>query len=194
MRIACVSEGETEYSCVPKLVGRLGHQVIHNSCLYGCNTDWEKTIEFKVLPQVRTAALKNPDKILVVVDRERQDRCCPQLAATAAAIVGQGLQAVNLVSDFSIIVSDRVFEVIVMADYELVDKLGILTQAAEQHLGVDLDGKNPLSLVRGMLKPGCKYDKKKHGAALASKMRLSDAAVLARSRTLRKLVDVLDIG
>jgi hypothetical protein len=192
MRVACVSEGETEYACVPKLVGRMGHQVVHNSCLYGCNADWEKTIESQVLPQVRTAALKNPDKILIVVDRERHDRCCPQLAAQAAEIVSQGLHASNLTGDVSIVVSDRVFEVIVMADYDLVDRLGIFTHPTTETLGPELDGKNPVSLVREIMKPGCKYDKKKHGAALASKMRIADQTVLARSRSLRRLLSVLE--
>lgn len=193
MRVACVSEGETEYTCVPRLVGRLGHQVIHNSCLYGCSTDWERTIEFQVLPQVRTAALKNPDKILIVVDRERHHLCCPRLAATAGAIVQNGLAASNLVANVAIVVSDRVFESIVMADYQLVDGLGILTHPAADRLGAELDGKNPVSLIRDIMRPGSKYDKKRHGATLASTMGLGDQKVLARSRSLRKLVNILSV-
>ena len=189
--MACVSEGETEYSCVPKIVGRLGHVVVHNTCLYGCPTDWERTFKGEVLPQVQTAALKQPDKILVVVDREKRPECCPELAAKASKILADGLRAVNLVANVAVVVSDRTFEVVVMADYELVDSLDIFRQSVIEQLGASLDGKNPVSLVREMIKPGSKYNKRSHGAKLASKMKLEDETVLARSRSLRKLIKEL---
>jgi hypothetical protein len=145
----------------------------------------------EVLPQVQTAALKRPDKILVVVDREKRPECCPELAAKASKILADGLRAVNLEANVAVVVSDRTFEVVVMADYELVDSLDIFTRSITGLLGASLDGKNPVALIREMIKPGSKYHKKSHGAKLASKMKLADGIVLARSRSLRKLVKEL---
>jgi hypothetical protein len=191
MRVACVSEGETEYICVPKIVGRLGHVVVSNVHVGGCADDWNQVFEVQMLPFIKTAALKNPDKILIVVDREARVDCTPTLAAKAIQIVSAGLQAAKLNIPFTIVISDRQFEVLVMADYDLVDKLDILRQPVAPHFGDCLDGINPKAIIDSLLKPGRKYHKVKHGGALASKMRLADQTVLARSRSLRKIVKEL---
>lgn len=191
MKIACVGEGDTEYFCIPKIVGRLGHVVVSNANIGGCCQDWDQTFSAQILPYVRTAALKRPDKILIIVDRERRPECCPSLVQRAITIVTNGLLQVNLATPFSIVVSDKKFESIVMADYELVDRLPILERAVSPDFGESLDGKNPKPIVDRALKPGMSYHKVRHGGALASRMRLDDEIVLRRSRSLRKLVHEL---
>lgn len=79
MTIVCVNEGDTEFACVPKIAGRLGHVIIGNFNVGGCAQDWDQAFEVQILPYVRTAALKDPDKILVVVDRENRPECSPSL-------------------------------------------------------------------------------------------------------------------
>lgn len=191
MRVACVSEGQTEYFSVPKIVGRLGHVVISNVQVGGCPEDWEGTFGRIILPYVKTAALKNPDKILIVVDREKRTRCCVTLAQIALTIIGNGLQDENLEANVSLVISDKKFEAIIMADYELVDRLPILARPVSPDFAPTLDGTDPKSVVGKALRPGQKYHKVKHGGALASKMRLADPVVLTRSRSLRKLVKEL---
>lgn len=191
MKIACVGEGDTEFFCVPKMVGRLGHVVISNANLGGCAGDWDYVFSEQVLPYVRTAALKSPDKILIIVDKEKRQDCCPELVGRASAIVANGLAAVNLITPFAIVIADRKFESIVMADYELVDKLPILSRSVSADFGPSLDGKDPKPVVDRALRPGSAYHKVRHGSALASKMRLDNQTVLQRSRALRKLVKEL---
>jgi hypothetical protein len=191
VKIACVGEGDTEYFCVPKIIGRLGHIVVSNANLGGCCQDWDQTFTAQILPYVRTAALKRPDKILIVLDREKRPECCPSLVQRAITIVTDGLAQVNLSTAFSIIVSDKKFESVVMADYELVDKLPILERAVSPEFGDSLDGKDPKTIVDRALKPGTAYHKVRHGGALASRMRLDSETVLQRSRSLRKLVKEL---
>src|SRR4051812_21151019 len=104
MKVAIIGEGETEFYCAPKLVGRLGHVLIHRSQIGGAMEDWEATIKIKVLPQVQTAALKKPDKLVILLDREGRSECCPTLAGAAIAIIAAGLAAENLTCPFCIIV------------------------------------------------------------------------------------------
>jgi hypothetical protein len=142
----------------------------------------------QILPYVQTAALKHPDKILIVVDREKRPECCPTLVERAARIIADGLQHANMEAAFSIVISDRKFESILMADYELVDRLPIISRSISNDFGASLDDKDPKSIVVRALKPGKAYHKVRHGGALASKMRLGNEMVLSRSRSLRKLV------
>ena len=183
-----MGEGDTEFFCLPKIVGRLGHVVISNANLGGCAEDWDQSFSTQILPYVRTAALKRPDKILIVVDRERRVDCCVGLVERAGTILTTGLAAVNLTTSFTIVVSDRKFESIVMADYDLVDNLPILSRPVSIDFGPTLDGKDPKPMLERALKPGASYHKVRHGGALASKMRLDSAVVLQHSRSLRKLV------
>lgn len=188
MRVAIVGEGETEYFCAPKLLGRLGHTIVHQAEIGGCAVNWELTIRAKVLPQVQVAALKKPDKILVFLDRENRDQCCGELANKALDMLNDGLREQNLTTDVGLIISDKQFESIVMADYELVDTLPILARAVSQDFGDRLDGKNPKAILDRALKPGCCYHKIREGRHLASKMRMRDQMVQERSRALRKLI------
>lgn len=188
MKVACIGEGDTEFFCVPKIIGRLGHVVISNANLGGCSQDWDQTFSAQILPYVQTAALKHPDRILIVVDREKRPECCPRLVQRAIAIVTNGLAQVNLTTPFSIVVSDKKFESVLMADYELVDKLPILAQPVSPGFGPSLDGTDPKPLLDRALRPGMAYHKVRHGGALAAKMRLDTETVLRRSRSLRKLV------
>jgi hypothetical protein len=191
MNIACIGEGETEFICVPKIAGRLGNVVVSNANLGGCAADWDYAFSNQILPYVRTAALKKPDKILIVVDKEKRQGCCGGLAERAAGILADGLAEVNLPTPFSIVIADRKFESVVMADYELVDRLPILSRPVSADFGPTLNAKDPKPILERALQAGAAYHKVRHGAALASKMRLDDEVVLQRSRSLRKLVKEL---
>lgn len=191
MNVACVGEGDTEYFCVPKIVGRLGHVVVSNANLGGCAGEWDQIVIAQILPFVQTAALKKPDKILIVVDKEKRPECCPALAERAVSILAAGLSKVNLTTPLSLVISDKKFESVVMADYELVDRLPILSRPVSPDFGASLDGKDPKPILERGLKHGLAYHKVRHGGALASKMRLDSEDVLRRSRSLRKLVKEL---
>jgi len=188
MRIACIGEGQTEYFCLPTIVGRRGHTVVGNLIVNGCSEDWELAISSKVIPRVFGMAEKQPDKILITLDRERRPRCSPLLAQSALQLIGDALTAKNMKCSVAIVVADLSFESILFADYSLVDRLAILRTPLSPRLGATLDGKNALAHIADCLLPGKSYDKVVHGRALAQKLRLDEAGVLNRSRSLRKLL------
>ena len=190
MRLVCIGEGDTEFECVPSIAGRLGHTILKSINLGGLPTEgeWAAVCQEIILPYVRTEALRAPDKILVVVDREKRTQCCPGLAAEALNIFMNGLQSENLDALVSVIISDKKFESVIMADYHLLDTLPILENPVSGQLPVSLDGVDPLGIIKLALRPGCKYDKVRHGSWLASRMRLDDSVIFNRSRSLRKLI------
>src|SRR5260370_3339389 len=189
MRIGCVGEGMTEYSCLPTIVSGLGHIVVGNVSCNGCYDDWEQTIRQKVIPRVFGMAVKNPDKIIVALDREDRDECCPDLAQIALNLIGEALRSKNLTCSVALIIADRTFETILFADYESVDKMTILTNPISHLFGESTDGVNVLARVRAHLKAGQRYDKIIHGKRLAQRLILADPVVLAgRNRSLRKLL------
>ena len=192
MTFACVVEGHAEFNCIPSLLGRRGHTVIGRLTLNGGNGKslWAALIRNKVFPRVRGMALKRPDKVLVVLDREDRSDCCPTLASTAAAILQQALAAENIVCCLSIVVCDRNFENALFADVQLVDRLAII---APQHkfstsVPASLDGVNVLARLKSCLAPGQCYDKVRHSLALIRELDYNDAQVLQRSRCLQKLI------
>src|SRR5260370_42268621 len=96
MRIACVGEGMTEYSCLPTIVSGLGHIVVGNLTCNGCSDDWEQTIRQKVIPRVFGMAVKNPDKIIVALVRGVRDESSSDLVLIALKLIDEGVRLKNL--------------------------------------------------------------------------------------------------
>lgn len=188
MKIACIVEGSTEYYCVPCILGRLGHIVIKVMTINGTFESWEKTIRTKVVPRALRMAQRNPDKIVVALDRENREPCCPDLAASAKAIIEDELSAANLQCALGIVISDPEFESTIFADYGNVDALAILCDRVSHGFGPVTDGVNVLAHVNAALRPGASYDKVVHGHALSQKLSLENGTVLGHNRALRKLV------
>jgi hypothetical protein len=192
--VACVVEGKTEYFTVPKLVGRLGHAVVLTLKFDGGNNDecpWESLIDSRVVPRVIGAAEKGPDKILVVIDREGRNDCSPELGEQALQIIHSGLADRNLTARVGIVVCDRRFENLLMADTELVDNFKFLLSRFSDKIGQHSDGKNVVRLFNECCPKTQRYDKLAHGIALARNMAITSQAVQSRSRSLRKLVKEL---
>src|SRR6266480_3984846 len=101
MRIGVIGEGETEYNCVPTLVSKLGHVVVGVHHLGGAGTDfaWNKLFVNKIFPYVRGFAVKRPenrpDRVVIVLDRERRQECCGALARQAETLLSGELANEN---------------------------------------------------------------------------------------------------
>lgn len=193
MRIAVIGEGKTEFYCVPTIAGRLGNIVV-GQMLIGTNGDdydWEFLIRRKVVPRIFAMAAKNPDKILVVVDRERRAACPPDLAATALEIVQEECGYCLGVCRVSVVVCNRQFENALFADYDAVDRLPILDNPVSHLFPEVADERNLLRFIEGHARDGAGYEKDRHGLFLARQMRLDSDICWNRSRTLRKLVKEL---
>ncbi len=193
MRIAVVGEGLTEYHCVPTLAGKLGNTVIRQVHFRGSNAgfDWDQLFRKKIVPLVNAVATASPDKIVVVLDREDRADCPSDLAHRGLSIIQQDCGHYLGECTVTVIVSNREFEAILFADYAAVDSLGVLKGTVSPGFPDSTDSQNVVGWLNGHFKPGYSYDKPREGKSLAQKMNLSDEAVLARNRALRKLVKEL---
>jgi hypothetical protein len=189
----CVVEGKAEYYCIPSLLGRRSHVVTGVLNMQGGNNgklSWETLLRTRVFPRVRGMALKQPDKVLVVLDREGRPDCSPTLAAEAVRLLQQDLNSENIVCNLCVVVCDRKFENAILADTHLVDRLNIIrgdhkfSALAPQ----TLDGIGVIGILADCMLPGKCYDKVEHGLALVRCLNYDDPTVLARSRCLRKLI------
>lgn len=188
MRLCWIVEGDAEYESLPTLADRMGHSTIGILNICGSFEDWLATIRGKVLPRARSLAIKRPDKLLVVMDREDRSACAPELAASGLVEIQNALRSDGTECPVSIIVCNKQFECLLFADFELADKLEIFCQPISSRLGTSTEGRKLRSAITDCLKPGRKYDKRMHAKALARRLRFDDRRVLNRSRSLRKLV------
>ncbi|MGA2240466.1 MAG: hypothetical protein ABSH11_00280 [Verrucomicrobiota bacterium] len=194
MKLGIIAEGETEYFCVPELASKLAHTITGRHHLHGVGGDypWDEVCNKLVYPYVRAFALqslaKRPDKVLIVVDREKRAECCGSLATLGEKILREKLAKENLNITLSIILPNPQFECWLLADTELLDKSPLFKRPLSRLIGDATDGKDILTIINGNLRPSRNWDKKRYGLAMAKKMDLSKAIVLRRSRSLRKFV------
>lgn len=194
IKIGAVVEGQTEYYCVPKLVGKLGQVFLSPPiCLKGVGEriPWEDLIRKFVVNKVKILALRHtppPDKILVIIDREGRPECCPSLAKKCEDILSEELSQSGICVPTKMIIPNNQFECWLFAQPELLDSMNIFNVKVSELLPQEIDESNPLSIVKENLKQGKGWDKIKYGAFLAQKININDPLVLARSRSLRKFV------
>jgi hypothetical protein len=193
MRVAIIGEGQTEYYCVPKIAGKLGNIVVGHVWTRTVSTefDWERYFQGRVVPLVRAMLAKGPDKIVIVVDREDRPDCGPDLATRGLKVILCECGHLLGICQISVVISNKGFECLLFADYGAVDSLKILKGAVSHGFPESTEGQNVLKWIKQGLKPGASYDKIRDGMFLAQRMNLSDPTVVARSRSLRKLLKEL---
>lgn len=193
MKVALIGEGQTEYTCLPKLAGRLGNAVVGRArtLTVSSNYDWCQFFEKRVVPLVLAMLQNCPEKIVIVLDREDRDGCPPELAAQGLEVLTKHCGYCLGGCALSIVISNRKFESMLFADYSAVDELPILTQPISQNFPDTTDDRSVTSWLNPALGDGCVYDKVQHGAMLAQRIDLANPRVQERSRSLRKLVKEL---
>ncbi len=149
----------------------------------------------KVFPLLRAFAHKQssgrPDKVIIVIDRERRSDCCPDLSYIANSVLSSSLAAENIEISFSVIIPDPCFECWLFANVEALDSSPLFKTKPSTVIGVTTDGRDMIDVIRPCLKPGIKWDKVRFGKGLAQRIDLRDNVVLSASRSLRKLVKEL---
>jgi hypothetical protein len=193
VKVAVIGEGLTEYACLPTIAGRLNNVVVKHVHFRGCNAgiDWRLLFERRVVPLVIAVSFTEPEKIVVVLDREDRAECPSVLALQGLEVIQQSCSHRLAGCSVSVVVSNREFETMLFADYEAVVRLPFVTGVASRHFPASTDCQNVLSWIRGFCKPGYSYDKPRDGKFLAQRINLQSPEVLARSRALRKLVKEL---
>jgi|SRR5579862_5288916 len=193
MRLAIVGEGQTEYSCLPKLAGRLGNDVVGRArtITVSSDFDWELFFEKRVAPLVLLMLGKRPEKIIVVLDREDRQECPAELARVGLRILVRDCGYCLNGCALAVVISDRKFESMLFADYAVVDTLPILARPISQDFPATTDRHSVISWLSPALVDGCSYDKVQHGAFLAQRLDVESPSVRARSRSLQKLIKEL---
>lgn len=194
MKIGIIAEGDTEYACLPTLVAKNEHVIVGTYNLGGVGDyfPWEALMRKKVYPLLRAFAYKQvagrPDKVIIVIDREKRVDCPPTLAAAGVSILGGCLAAENIVMNFSLVVPDPVFECWLLANVRALDESPFFKTKVSTVIGATTDGTHMLKSIKTCLKRGVKWDKVKFGKALAQRLDIRNDTVLGASRSLRKFV------
>jgi len=193
LKIALIGEGQTEYHCLPKIAGRLGNVVVGRARTIPVSGDydWERFFEKRVVPLVQAMAIKCPEKIVVVLDRERRLECPGDLARRGLNVIMHACGYCLNGCTVAVVISNRRFECILFADYSAVDKLPILDRPVSGGFPETTDENDVLDWIAPVVTEGCTYDKILHGGFLAHAMSPDSAAVQAHSRSLKKLVSEL---
>lgn len=192
MRIAFIAEGQTEYYCLPKIGGRLGNTILRVALVKGTptNFEWRKFFLLRVVPLVHAMLKQNPEKIIVVLDRENREPCPPDLAREGEAVIMQECAHCLGGCQVAVVIANTKFESLLFADYDALDRLGLLAEKATHCLPRSVEGCGVLGKISRHLRSGIYYDKIQHGMALAQTMSLT-AKTVGRSRSLRKLLKEL---
>ena len=197
MKIGIIAEGDTEYACLPTLVAKRNHVIVGTYNLGGVGDDfpWDGLMRKKVFPLIRAFAQKQtsgrPDKVIIVIDREKRSDCCPALATTATSLLSRCLAAENVNMNFTVVVPNPIFECWLLADVQALDSSPLFKARLSETIGSTTDGCDVLSMLKPCLKRGAKWDKVKYGKALAQRLDLQSNKVLSASRSLRKFVKEL---
>jgi hypothetical protein len=191
--LALVVEGESDVGAIPILLRTAGAKVGAVIKTGGQATECTlpTLVEKYLLKPVRAAILKDPEKVIVVLDREDRTTCPGQFATA----VLQEIQS-QLASQFGYMGTPAV--VVVCADRKLenwliADPAGLARHAHIRHdcatrVGAVADGKDALSILRWAYKKGTTYHKRRDAPALAKQVRTSSTQVRRRSKSLDKLL------
>ena len=142
----------------------------------------------KVIPLVLAMSARNPEKILIALDREKRSDCAPDLARKAVNLIQANCGYHLTKCTVSVVVSNRSFEALLFADYAAVDTLDILRNKCSGTFPDTTDERDVLSWIRPHLKRGRSYHKHNHGKELAQRLDLDSAEVQRRNCSIRKLV------
>lgn len=155
--------------------------------------DWEKLFELRIVPLVMAMLAKNPDKIIIVLDREDRVECPGELAQRGLSVIQARCSYYLGACGLADVISNKTFECLLFADYALVDKLSILKAPASHNFPPATEGKGVISWIKAVLKPGAAYHKIRDGMYLAKHIDYERPEVQARSRSLSKLVRELGV-
>jgi hypothetical protein len=193
MKVALIGEGQTEFTCLPKLAGRLGNAVVGRArtITVSSDFDWRLFFEKRVVPLVFAMLTNAPDKIVIVLDREDRDECPADLATMGLEVITTHCGYCLGDCTIAVVISNRKFESLLFADYAAVDSLPILKHPISHTFSATTDATSVVTWITPALEEGCAFDKVQHGAILAKRMNLDDPRVQQRSRSLRKLIKEL---
>lgn len=194
MKVATISEGQTEYACLPLLYQQIaaltGHTLLKPTVAPIPPDAPVVRVAKECAKALKVAAIRRPDLVLLLLDRE-------QMADAPGAIASRIETEIARVTrhDFAIrvVIKDRMFENWLIADPDALaaqPKRYRITEATRRRVSPNrADSVSAVALLKQVALNG-QYDKVEDGKRTAVHMDVSRAA--KNSRSFRHLLHVLE--
>ena len=190
--IALVVEGEAEYGALPILVRNAGGRAVNPIIFRGQFVSAiDRLAVERIAPRVRLAMHKNVAKVVVVLDREQRSECAPEVASIVAEAVRQSLRdkySYDGTPPVVVVCADLSMENWLLADAEGLAACRLLSRQPSVGSRTNVDGRDALRALKNACRPGRSYQKRRDAPILAERVRVTDASVRQRSRSLRKFL------
>lgn len=190
--IALVVEGEAEYGALPILVRNAGGRTVNPFVFRGqSDCALPRLAKERIAPKVRLAIYRDVAKVIVVLDRERRPECPGGVAAAIAIAIREVLRqqcGYAGLPPIVVVCADRSTENWLLADAEGLAGCNLLARRPSVGSRTNVDGRDASQALKNACRPGRSYHKRRDAPILAARVRVTDASVLQRSRSLRKFL------
>lgn len=188
-----VVEGQAEYGAVPALLrkagARPGTPIVFRGQALGCPV--RVLVQRKLLSPTRAAVLRGYSKVVVILDRETRKDCPGQFAQCVLAELVRQLR-----SDFSyeghppvcVVCADRSLENWLVSDPQGLADHAYIEKDISGRVGANADGDDAVEIIKWAYRGNSRYDKRRDAPSLAAKVRVEQADVRGRSKSLDKLL------
>jgi len=189
--IGLVVEGKSEYYAIPIFLRKLGIGFTTPAVFHGQSHDMRPaSVSARVFPYARTQLKRRISKLLIILDRESRDACAPHLAEEVRSALARNLSdaSVSVSCPITVICADRTLENWLLADPAGLSRHAFVKKALRETRPVNVDGSNgKRDLARHFVR-GRFYVEGELSGDLANQVRVEEASVQRRSRSLRKFV------
>lgn len=194
MRIATISEGQTEYACLPPLYAQIkastGHILLNPTYARIPPDAPAQRVAKECVRALRVAAIQRPDLIVILLDRE-------QVADSAGVIAQKIEKAISDIDTFSfsvrVVIKDRMFENWLIADLGALDaqprRFSVSDSMRRQVQPNKADRVEALDFLK-RASQNRQYDKVNDGKRTAAHVNVERAA--SHSRSFRHFLHVLE--
>ncbi|WP_442929677.1 DUF4276 family protein [Micromonospora sp. WMMC250] len=196
MKVAILTEGDSEFSALPHLA---------NQFREACSLSSYRVIKVAVTPdapvgqvarqcaeRARVAALAGADFVVVLLDREQQADCCGLIAESIRSGMLRYCEALNQIR-LAVVLKDRKFENWLVADLEALRAQPArfnVTAALSRSVSPNKADSTDAELLIKRAAIGSSYDKRADAGRICRQMDILRAG--ANSRSFRHLLHVLE--
>lgn len=193
LRFVLVVEGVSEYGAIPVLLRTAGYSPMAIMQFGGQAIDCDVTtlVDRCLVKHTWLAMLKQPDKVIVVLDRENRPDCPGQFAsAIRTELIRQLTEAFRYSGApcLNVVCADRKLENWLIADPAEVAKHSYISRSFASKVGNNADSKDAEAIIKAAYRSGTQYHKRRDAPRLALRVRTNQPAVRNRSDSLDKLL------
>jgi hypothetical protein len=189
--LALIVEGESDYEAIPILLRNAGLSVASVMQIGGQSIDCDMytLVKGRLLGKVQLTLLRQPSKVLVVLDRESRNACPGEFAGDVqnelVRQLGNGYRGTPRIV---VVCADRTLENWLLADPDGIGKHNYIARDCRNRIRNNADGVNAEALLKWAYAKGRSYHKRRDAPDLALRVRSGSASVRRRSKSLDKLL------